>query len=76
MFIALRIYLALLISNCNAKRANSKLERVLSLRRTKMQQNKLQYFALLCSEHDLTSNLDFKDVIETFSAAKARKKPI
>ena len=76
MFIALRIYLTLPISNCEAERANSKLERVLSLRRTKMQQNNLQCLALLCSEHDLTSNLDFKDVIETFSAAKARKKPI
>lgn len=40
-----------------------------------MTQKNLQAFSLLTIENDITSKLEFNDIIDEFASKKARKKP-
>ena len=72
--VALRIYLTLPVTVCEAERSFSKLSLIKNARRTTMDQDRLNALAILSIEHDITRNLSFAHVIEKFSSAKARKK--
>jgi len=71
--VALRIYLALMATNCSGERSFSQLKRIKDVKRSTMHQQRLGALALLCIESDLLRELDFSSVIEEFAVVKARK---
>jgi hypothetical protein len=76
VYISLRIYLTLPISNCEAERTNSKLELIENDRRIFLNQEKLNSLVRLSAEKEITDTLDFSDLIQKFSELKSRKKPL
>lgn len=73
--IALRMYLVLMVSNCTGERSFSKMKIIKNRLRTTMGQNRLSKLSLLSIESDLLRELDFSELINDFSAKKARKVP-
>ena len=71
--IVLRIYLSLMVTNCNGERSFSKLKHVKSQERTSFGQDKLNYLTLLSIEHELLNEIEVKDIITKFASQKARK---
>jgi len=69
----MRIYLTILVTNCSGERSFSTLKRVKSTIRSSMGDDRLNNLSILCIENELTRKLDFKDVIATFAAKKARR---
>jgi len=76
VYISLRIYLTLPISNCEAERTKSKSELIEDARRTSLHQEKLKSLVRLFTEREITNTLDFSDLIQKFSEHKSRKKPL
>ncbi|VVC41855.1 HAT, C-terminal dimerisation domain, partial [Cinara cedri] len=76
VYISLRLYLTLPVSNCEAERTNSKLELIENTRRTSLHQEKLNSLVRLSAEREITNALDFSDLIQKFSELKSRKKPL
>lgn len=74
VFIALRIYLTLPISNCSGERSFSHLKRIKSSLRSTVGQDRLANLALLNIESEILKSIDFEDIIDSFSALKARRK--
>ena len=72
---ALRIYLTLPVANCESERSFCKLKRIKSEIRSSMKQTRLNALAIMSIESDVLRRLDFKEIIHTFAAEKARKKP-
>uniref|UniRef100_A0A672HX76 TTF-type domain-containing protein n=1 Tax=Salarias fasciatus TaxID=181472 RepID=A0A672HX76_SALFA len=62
VYVALRLYLTLPVTNCEGERSFSQMARIKNELRTRMTQRRL-------------NNLDFNDIILDFSSRKARKKP-
>lgn len=73
---ALRIFLTIPISNCSGERSFSQLKRLKSPLRSYILQNKLSQLALLSLNSDITSQLDYDDIIDSFANCKLRKKPL
>lgn len=71
--IALKIYLCTPASNCSAERSFSTLARVKNYLRSTTTQKRLNFLAVLAIENDLTTRLDFEDVISEFANKKARR---
>ena len=71
--IALRLFLTMPVTVATCERSFSKLNLIKNFLRSSMGQERLSGLAILSIEHDLTSKLNFDDVIDTFAAAKARK---
>jgi hypothetical protein len=71
--VALRIYLALMATNCSGERSFSQLIRIKDVKRSTMNQQRLGVLALLCIESDLLREIDFSPIIDEFAVAKARK---
>ncbi|XP_030757412.1 uncharacterized protein LOC115883224 [Sitophilus oryzae] len=76
IFIALRIYLCIPITNCETERSFSKLSFIKNKYRTTMGEARLAHLALMSIENELLSSLNFDDIIEDFSTLKARKKAL
>ena len=74
VYIALRIYLSLQVSNCSGERSFSHLKRVKNALRSTMGHRRVADLALLNIECEIVGELDFHDIIESFSASKARRK--
>ena len=74
--VALKIFLTIPISNCTSERSFSLLKRLKSPLRSILGQEKLSSLALLSFENDLTSSLDYNDIIVEFANLKLRKRPI
>ena len=72
--IALRIYLTLPVSNCSGERSFSHLKRIKSSLRSTMGQDRLANLTLLNIESEILTDLDFQDIIDSFSTLKARRK--
>ena len=72
--IALRIYLTLPVSNCSGERSFSHLKRIKSSLRSTMGQDRLANLTLLNIEPEILTDLDFQDIIDSFSTLKARRK--
>lgn len=71
--IAFRILLTIPVSVATGEATFSKLKLIKNYLRSTMTQTRLSDLALLSIESELANNLDYKDVIEIFAKAKARK---
>jgi hypothetical protein len=76
VFVALRIYFTLPISNACAERSFSHMGRVKSALRSTMGQQRLSHLAILNIENDIVAQLDFDNLINTFASTKSRKRNI
>ena len=72
VYVALRLFLTLPVSNCEGERSFSLLSRI----KTKMSQKRLKALSLMAIESDLTNAMDFDDIVEDFARNRARKKCI
>ncbi|MBN3309056.1 ZMYM1 protein, partial [Amia calva] len=75
VYVALRLFLTLPITNCEGERSFSTLKRVKNELRTTMAQNRLSALSLLAIESELVWGLDFEDIICEFAWSKSRKRP-
>ena len=76
IFIALRIYLTLPVSNCTGERSLSHLKRLKNALRSTTTQQRLNNLAIMNMEADIVQDLDFSELIDTFSFQKARLKDL
>lgn len=72
--IALRIYVALPVSNCSGERSFSHLKRIKNCLRSTMLQDRLSALAILNIENELVKNIDFGQLVEAFATAKSRRR--
>ena len=72
--VALRIYLSLMITNSSGKRSFSKLKLIKNRLRTSMLEERLNFLTLLSSESDILRQLNYEDIIDSFSIIKCRRK--
>lgn len=72
-FIALRIMLTITVSTASAERSFSKLKLVKNYLRNAMGQERLSGLAVLSIEAEIAANLNYEEVLKTFSAMKSRK---
>lgn len=70
---ALRIMLTIPITTASAERSFSKLKIIKNYLRTTMIQERLSDLAIISIENEICENLDYGDLIATFSEAKGRK---
>lgn len=73
VFIALRIFLSMAVSNCTAERSFSLLKRIKMYLRANLLEEKLNALSILCIENHITNELDFDHLIKDFSQLKSRK---
>lgn len=71
--IVLRMYLVLMICNCTAERSFSKMKIIKNRLRTTMCSGRLSHLALMSIESDILREINFEDLVTTFSKIKARK---
>ena len=74
VYVALRLFLTLPVSNCEGERSFSKLKRIKNELRTTMTQKRLSALSLMSVESELVRDMDFEDIIQEFSKKKSRKK--
>jgi hypothetical protein len=65
--------LTMLITTASAESIFSKLKIIKNYLRTTMVQERLSDLAIISIENEICENLDYGDLIATFSEAKARK---
>lgn len=70
--IALRIYSCMAVTNCSAERSYTCLKRTKTYLRSNIGENRLNSLALLCTESELVSTIDFQNLIDTFANLKSR----
>lgn len=73
VFVALRLFLTLPITNCEGERSFSKLARIKNELRARMCQPRLNALSLMAIESKLVRQLDFDDVVDDFARRKSRK---
>ena len=71
-----KLYLTIPVSSAAAERSFSRLKLIKSYLRTTMKQDRLSGLALLSIERQLTKELDYDKVIDTFSNVKTRRKAL
>ena len=76
VYVALRLFLTLPVSNCEGERSFSLLSRIKNELRKKKSQKRLKALSLMAIESDLTNALEFDDIVEDFARNRARKKCI
>uniref|UniRef100_A0A8C6LVK5 TTF-type domain-containing protein n=1 Tax=Nothobranchius furzeri TaxID=105023 RepID=A0A8C6LVK5_NOTFU len=76
VYVALRLFLTLPVSNCEGERSFSVLKRVKNELRATMSQTRLSALSLLAIEHELVSGFAFEDIVHQFAQSKSRKKPV
>ena len=74
VWIALRLYLTLPVTNCEGERSFWTLSRVKNHLRTTMTQQRLQALSLMCIESEVLQSVDFDDLINDFANRKTRKR--
>ena len=74
IYILLRHYLTLPVTNCTGERSFSHLKRIKSTLGSTQTQERLNDLTLLNIECDLLQKLDFYEIIDAFSSAKCRKR--
>jgi len=70
----LRLFLCLMVTNCFGERSFSKLQRIKSVLRLTMSQERLADLSIVCVENDKLRLIDFDDTIDEFAASKSRGK--
>ena len=74
VYIALRIYLTLPVSNASGERSFSKLGIIKNRLRTTMLEEKLNNLTLMSIEHDMLAQMDFEELINDFARKKSRRR--
>ncbi|CAI6348258.1 unnamed protein product [Macrosiphum euphorbiae] len=69
----LRILLSIPYTNCSSERSFSVLKRIKTRLRSTLTQERLDNLGLLSIESDLTSSLNFDDIINDFALKKSKK---
>ena len=72
-YTALCIHLSLMITNCSGERSFNALKRIKDRLRSTQTEDRLNALSILYIERDLTILLDPQQIIDKFSAVKARK---
>jgi hypothetical protein len=72
--ICLKIFLSMAVSNCSAERSFSVMKRLKSYLRSTMSNNRLNWQAVLTIECDMTKNVNFDDLIDSFAKIQSRRK--
>ena len=73
VYISLRMYLCLMVSNCSGERSFSALKRIKNYLRSTMKDEKLNYFSLTHIESEHLCKIDSQDIINEFADKKCRK---
>jgi len=71
--ITVRIMLTIPVSTASAERSLSKLKIIKNYLRNTMTQERLSAIAVLSIETKIANNLNYEDILKTFSEAKSRK---
>ena len=71
--IALRIFLTIPVTVASSERSFSKLKLIKTYIRSTMTQDRLTNMAILSIENDITTELDYTNVLHKFALAKSRK---
>jgi hypothetical protein len=74
--IALRIFVSVMFTNASGERSFSKLKFIKIELRNRMTQPPLTNLSLMCTENDISENVDFNDIIHDFATSKCRKTPM
>lgn len=74
--IVLHIFTCTAVTNCSAERSFSCLKRVKNYLRSTMTQQKMNSFAILNIENQITCQLSFDEIIDNFATDKSRRKMI
>jgi len=74
VYVALRIFLSMAVTNCSGERAFSKLARIKNDDRTSTTDKRLKALCLLDAESDILRKVEFDDLIADFVDAKCRKR--
>uniref|UniRef100_A0A1B8Y1W6 TTF-type domain-containing protein n=1 Tax=Xenopus tropicalis TaxID=8364 RepID=A0A1B8Y1W6_XENTR len=74
VYVALRIFLCTLATNCSAERSFSCLKRVKNYLRSSLNEERLNSFALLAIEADIVRKFSFDSIIDKFAKRKVRAK--
>ena len=73
VYIALRVYLILMVTNCSGERSFSKLKYIKNRLRTTMTNERVTHLSLMSIEYDILRETDFADLITDFAQRKGRK---
>lgn len=73
VYIALRLYLTIPLTNCEAERSFSKLALIKNRLRSTQVEKRLNALTIMSIENDICKNLSFDDVLDTFATSKSRK---
>ncbi|KAF0749389.1 Uncharacterized protein FWK35_00024052 [Aphis craccivora] len=73
VYITVRIMLIIPVSTASAERSFSKLKIIKNYLRNTMTQERLSALAVLFIETKIANNLNYEDILKTFSEAKSRK---
>ncbi|XP_060881095.1 uncharacterized protein LOC132952716 [Metopolophium dirhodum] len=73
VYITVRIMLTIPVSTASAERSFSKLKIIKNYLRNTMTQERLSALAVLSIETKIANNLNYEDILKTFSEAKSRK---
>jgi hypothetical protein len=73
MYICLRIYLSLLVTNCSGERSFSALKRIKNYLRSTLKDEKLNHLALMHVESSVFRKLNFNNVLDQFVDRLTRK---
>ena len=74
LYIALRLFLTLPITNCEGERSFSRMARIKNELRMKMTQNRLNSLSLLAIESQFVQQLNFDELVDDFARRKSRKR--
>ncbi|GFV68042.1 dimer_Tnp_hAT domain-containing protein [Trichonephila clavipes] len=72
--VEMSIYLTLPVTNCTAERSFSAFKRIKTEMKTTMENEKLNSLMLLCTQNDITMEIDYNNIINDFAMMKARRK--
>ena len=72
-YIALKMYLCMMVTNCAGERSFSVLRRIKDYLRSTQEEERFNALSLLFIERELTMMLDPDQIIDEFAAAKPRK---
>jgi hypothetical protein len=74
VFIAVRMFMCLMVTNCTGERSFSKMALIKNKLRSTMTNRRLNALELLSLENDLLQTVSFADIVEQFASAKSRKR--
>ena len=72
VYIALRVYLILMVTNCSGERSFSKLKYIKNRLRTTTTNERVTHLSLMSIEYDILRETDFDDLITDFAQRKGR----